>query len=626
MIEIENLCKSYGHQTVFNHLSFQLPSTGLCILVGKNGSGKSTLLSILAGRDTNYRGEFRNNKDKITQSNSDFFASQFVSFLPQDSLVFEDENVLENVCLLSEKKNKIRAENCLRQVGLEDRKEQLASYLSTGEKQRLCLARALYDLKDILLCDEITSNLDEENKQIILNILKEVSKTHLVLFATHDDVQDFKDLSPHILSINDRKISFSDAFSLCEKNQALSQKKQSFSSVSSLYSQWKEDKKSHFFLFFISFFFVVLTIFSGSLYYSFEIVSKGNIQQDNYQILKDRESDLVYDSYLSSSPIFICNKQNGLDGEELKIYNTIVPILPQEIKLGTIGAVFHIPSQSYVSKNIKLISGRIPDKEGEIRISSYTSDLESTTDSKAKEIKIGQNSFSVVGVYEGKDPNKLRTRLKDKINPVQRDFYMSYSFLSGSVFLYSNRFQNFISAFPNSLSNQKIRKEKQINKSETIFWEDYLLSNQSGKNLIHFLSAKFSSPMFYQIFLISYSSFIVVFLISFYIRNKRRYLLKRYLGISRKVLNLNNLLLFSRTEIFSLLFGIGIGSLSVFLVSHFVSKQLISKITLPVLIFCPYSYLYCILIVFSFVILFFTTLNLLSPKNISKRLYEVKKK
>ena len=91
MIEIKNLCKHYGHQNVFSNLSFHLPSTGFCLLVGKNGSGKSSLLSILAGRDTDYSGEFRYNQEKITKSNADFFANQFVSFLPQDSLVFEDE-------------------------------------------------------------------------------------------------------------------------------------------------------------------------------------------------------------------------------------------------------------------------------------------------------------------------------------------------------------------------------------------------------------------------------------------------------------------------------------------------------------------------------------------------------
>ena len=626
MIEIKNLCKHYGHQNVFSNLSFHLPSTGFCLLVGKNGSGKSSLLSILAGRDTDYSGEFRYNQEKITKSNADFFANQFVSFLPQDSLVFEDENVLENVWLLSEKKNKAKAENYLRKVGLEDRKDQLASNLSTGEKQRLCLARVLYDLKDILLCDEITSNLDEENKQIILNILKEVSKNHLVLFATHDTLQEFKSFSPVLLVLDNEKISSSGLPSLCEKSQPLNLKKQSFSPFSSLYTQWKEDKKSHFFLFFVSFFFVVLTIFSGSLYNSFEIVSKGSIQQDHYQVLKDRESDLVYDSYLSSSPIFICDKQNGREGEELKIYDAIIPFLPQKVKLGTIGSVFCIPSQSYISENLKLISGRIPNKEGEIRISSYTSDLETKKDSTRKEIQIGQFSFSVVGIYEGKDPNKLRDRLKASNSPIQREFYKTYSFLSGSVFLYSNRFQNFTSAFPNTSFNRKIREKHQINKLETAFWEDYLLSDKNGKNIIHTLSHRFSSPMFYRIFLISYSAFVAIFLVSYWIRNKRRFLLKRYLGISRKVLNLNNFLLFSRTETLALLFGIVIGSLFVFLFSFFVSNRLISKITLPVLMVFPCSYLYCLIIAFCFIVLFFGTLNLLSPKSISRKLYEVKKK
>ena len=218
-------------------------------------------------------------------------------------------------------------------------------------------------------------------------------------------IQEFKSFSPVLLVLDNEKISSSGLPSLCEKSQPLNLKKQSFSPFSSLYTQWKEDKKSHFFLFFVSFFFVVLTIFSGSLYNSFEIVSKGSIQQDNYQVLKDRESDLVYDSYLSSSPIFICDKQNGREGEELKIYDAIIPFLPQKVKLGTIGSVFCIPSQSYISENLKLISGRIPNKEGEIRISSYTSDLETQKDSTRKEIQIGQFSFSVVGIYEGKDPN-----------------------------------------------------------------------------------------------------------------------------------------------------------------------------------------------------------------------------
>lgn len=173
MLVLDKLTKKFDGETILDSLSFTFDDTGLYFLKGENGSGKSTLLSILAGKDESYAGKLFYNECLINNKNKNDYADNHVTYVPQNSFVLEDETVLDNVLLPYNRKDKERAIKILTFLGLEDNIDQNASSLSAGEKQRLSFARADYGRKDILLLDEVTSNLDKESADIILQRVSE---------------------------------------------------------------------------------------------------------------------------------------------------------------------------------------------------------------------------------------------------------------------------------------------------------------------------------------------------------------------------------------------------------------------------------------------------------------------
>lgn len=163
-------------------------------IIGASGSGKTTMLNIIGGLDTDYMGScVVRNKEMSSLSDVECctLRSRYISYVYQFFNLISFLTVKENVCLASQIKGKKVDEKELDQVlkllGLEQKKDSFANELSGGQQQRVAIARAILAHTDIILADEPTGNLDGENAENVMDILKALNKEgKTIVLVTHD--------------------------------------------------------------------------------------------------------------------------------------------------------------------------------------------------------------------------------------------------------------------------------------------------------------------------------------------------------------------------------------------------------------------------------------------------------
>ena len=188
--EIVNLNKNYDGKEVLKNVNISLPPFGLFGVVGESGSGKSTLLKCISGILAISSGEIYFQGKKIKDKEK--FRKEHISFIFQDFELINYLNVKENVALplycqgYKQTSAYKEIEKPLKCANIFHKRDEEVAHLSGGEKQRVAIARALADKKEIILCDEITGSLDESNAHQIMELIKEISLTHLVIMVSHD--------------------------------------------------------------------------------------------------------------------------------------------------------------------------------------------------------------------------------------------------------------------------------------------------------------------------------------------------------------------------------------------------------------------------------------------------------
>lgn len=263
-LEINNISKSYENKPVFSNLSFTFESDNLYLLKGKNGAGKSTLLNILSGNDLNYSGKLLLDGIEINKKNNISYTDGYISYFTQDSVVFDDMTCLDNILLPYPNKDKNRAIKLLNELGLSKCVDQNASNLSYGEKQRLALARGLYNLKPIMLFDEITSNLDLESIKIIMNMIFNLTKDHIIIFITHDESIDYLPSNYNLIKLENDKLNLIDSKTnnIVNKNMfSNSSVKENPSLIKEIASSLKINKPLYIFTFFFSYIYSIINCF-----------------------------------------------------------------------------------------------------------------------------------------------------------------------------------------------------------------------------------------------------------------------------------------------------------------------------------------------------------------------------
>ena len=180
---------------VIKGISFTINQNERLAIVGKSGSGKTSLLMLMAGLEKPTTGSIRFEKDELTSYTEDQltdFRKQNIGIVFQSFYLIPSYTALENVALSLEinfqKNALIQAEEILIDLGLKDRLHHFPSQLSGGEQQRVAIARAIINKPELILADEPTGNLDEENSQVIADLLFNVSQKYQksLCLVTHD--------------------------------------------------------------------------------------------------------------------------------------------------------------------------------------------------------------------------------------------------------------------------------------------------------------------------------------------------------------------------------------------------------------------------------------------------------
>ncbi len=184
MLVVTDLTKAFegDRKTVLavDHVNLSLPSQGFVFIVGRSGSGKTTLISLLSGLLTPTNGKITLDGQELNQS----LRSDKVSVLFQEHNLIEDMTCKENLSLVCEDDNQIQS--VLANLHMKDKLNQKVANLSGGEKKRISIGRGLLENASILVLDEPTANLDKRNATDVFDLLKELSKTKLVLAVSHD--------------------------------------------------------------------------------------------------------------------------------------------------------------------------------------------------------------------------------------------------------------------------------------------------------------------------------------------------------------------------------------------------------------------------------------------------------
>ena len=182
-----------SQRILFKNISAILAESGyMTAIQGRSGSGKSTLLRIIAGLDTNYEGNLYLN-DTLTIKNHTSMARirrKHIGYMTQSNNLLLERTVAENIAIGSPESKPPHSyiEALLEKVGLEGYARRKAKVLSGGEAQRVAFLRAIVNKPSLLLADEPTAALDEENEKVVFALLRlAASNGAAVIVSTHND-------------------------------------------------------------------------------------------------------------------------------------------------------------------------------------------------------------------------------------------------------------------------------------------------------------------------------------------------------------------------------------------------------------------------------------------------------
>jgi putative ABC transport system ATP-binding protein len=201
VIKIRNITRDFplGQEIVkvLKGIDLDIERGEYVALMGPSGSGKSTLMNLLGCLDTATSGTYELNGKDVSNMTDDELAeirNKEIGFVFQTFNLLPRTTALENVALpmvyagINKANRKLRAEEVLVEVGLEDRMDHKPNQLSGGQRQRVAVGRALVNKPSIILADEPTGNLDSKTSLEIMNLFDEIHRQgNTVIVVTHEE-------------------------------------------------------------------------------------------------------------------------------------------------------------------------------------------------------------------------------------------------------------------------------------------------------------------------------------------------------------------------------------------------------------------------------------------------------
>lgn len=581
MLELKEISKSFGEKVIYDKANLSLPNFGLFLLEGENGVGKSTLLNIIDYNDTDFTGKLIFNNQEINKRNASKYRKFNVFTLYQDTILFEDLTIRQNLIKISPKKiGDDDIKNILEQVNLHNDLDQVVNSLSMGEKKRLMISFSFLFKPDILLCDEITNNLDEENTKDVLEAIKAISKTCLVVFVSHYIPEKLKEIFDDKILIENHKLSLSKGEI---KDNDLIQKQDKTQKRSVFYSIFYQNR------FFLVFFSILSIVLSG-LGLSYAGMTLPYTDPDTF--ITTKKIEYVQNNF----PYVFFSKINNVKADELEndadIYSfwTMSFSLNNEEPSNTIFYMFKSPVQ------IELVDGVYPSNHHEFLApsSKYDESIIGTT------FKIEEADYKIVGIYKslGEKTNNINElSLKENVNT-----HEAHLFLDGLIGVYSKDFK--LSTMLLQTVSYGIRSDKSdiISKYKFDSFSHAMFLND-GTNADEFLGKIYqdnvTNKLLAVLFICFYFLFNLTSLVILFNLNKKKLIIYRLFGLDRKSI--------ARTLIELLLIS-AIAPLVIFVLtslitSYFFDANLVGQFLYSTnLALAPYNYLFA---VFSILYIFF---------------------
>lgn len=206
IIQLIHVSKWHDRRAALSDVTFEIEKGEFVLLMGASGAGKSTLLRMLIAEEQPDEGQIfvhGKNVTKLRASEIPYLRRK-VGAVFQDFRLLPKKSVFDNVALplivqgVSEKDIRRKVTEALRAVDVDHKNDQLPNSLSTGEQQRVCIARSIVNGPVVLLADEPTGNLDPERTREIIELFKLINaRGTTVVVATHD---------PHVLKYVNRRV------------------------------------------------------------------------------------------------------------------------------------------------------------------------------------------------------------------------------------------------------------------------------------------------------------------------------------------------------------------------------------------------------------------------------------
>ena len=216
MITIKNIRKSFGDLEVLKGVNLSVEKGEIVAIVGKSGAGKTTLLQIIGTLDTPDSGSViidGTDVSQLTERQLAEFRNRHIGFIFQFHQLLPEFSALENVMMpaliarVDEAEARRRATQLLTDLGLKDRLAHRPNQLSGGEKQRVAAARAMMMQPSVILADEPSGSLDEQNKQELNKLLLEMRDRYgqTIIIVTHDS--DMARISDRVIEMRDGTVT-----------------------------------------------------------------------------------------------------------------------------------------------------------------------------------------------------------------------------------------------------------------------------------------------------------------------------------------------------------------------------------------------------------------------------------